>query len=189
MRKTVLVVAGYAPVADWMARCLEGEGYLTVSAKDTDEAFRLASLIEVDLVIAWPTVSGFAEDGFLSAAGGCPSLQVPFLVATFRESLGSPNPMGGWLRAPLAADRFIEQVHEAMGHAALPRQPSVEPEHGQSRPLARARCRRPRPSALVLQCEGATMDGRIKTLRLGAMNQGTQRHGKNRKGQANLAAP
>ena len=133
MGRTVLIVAGYAPVADWLSECLRDGGYQTVAAKDLDEALRLAWLIEIDLAFAWPTVSGFSDADFLAAVSSHVALEgVPVLLVAFREP-DRLRPIDGWMRVPLAADKVVERVRLILAREERHRQSSVEAAHSRSR--------------------------------------------------------
>ena len=123
MSRTILVVAGYDPVAEWMSRCLEAYGYFPSIAKDADAAFRLAFLLDIDLVIAWPAVSGCGAEEFLAAFNSHPEAKrMPILLVLFQhpsyEPLRGLRPSDGWVRVPLAADELLLNVSLLLGPAS-----------------------------------------------------------------------
>lgn len=123
MRRTILVVAGYGSVAEWMCQCLEADSYLPSIAKDTDAAFRLAFLLDIDLIVAWPAVSGFRAEEFLAAFKGHPeACRIPILLVVFQhpsyEPLSGLRPFDGWVRAPLAADELLLKVSSLLDRAS-----------------------------------------------------------------------
>ncbi len=111
MAQTILVMAGYRPLGEWMCRCLEADGHSPVLAKDHDETLRIALLLDIDLLIAWPAVSSCTIDEFLAAVSAHPGgKSFPVLVVGFHTPLYRYECAPEWIRPPLNADEFLSKV-------------------------------------------------------------------------------
>ena len=111
MAHTILVMAGYRPISEWMRRCLEADGHSVALAKDHHETLRMVLLLDIDLLIAWPAMSGCTIDEFLAAVSAHPvGKRHPVLVVGFQlSSLGFDSAIE-WIRAPLTVDDLLSKV-------------------------------------------------------------------------------
>jgi len=114
--KTVLVIAGYGPVAEWIRDCLEYEDYYVALVGDANAAIRMMALIDVDMILAWPAVSACTvEDaqGVADALGE--AARVPVLFASWFAPYGL-RPLDGWVKVPLGAVDLRLRVHHLLDH-------------------------------------------------------------------------
>ena len=157
--KTVLVIAGYGPIAEWIRDCLEGEGYCLALAGDANAAARMMMLIDVDMTLAWPAISACTVEDVLSVADGHGEVaRVPVLFASWMAPHGL-SPLDGWVKVPLGAVVLRRRVRELLNHD--------EPMNGSSR------CRMPgsKPAEHVVRVAlrlGATAGQRLHRQRRGA---------------------
>lgn len=170
MAQTILVMAGYQPAAEWICRCLEVDGFLPVRAKDADEALRMALLLEIDLIVAWPAISGCRHEEVLAAVGGHPRADgIPVLFAAFQRPWGL-RPMDDWIKVPLAADELRRKVCCLLDRA-LPRDlkgPTPCPSHERSKVPVTVRVVRPSSSRHpVATLRQAALPGVRRRYRLG----------------------
>ncbi len=111
LAKTVLLLAGYRPVAEWLCSCLEIAGYVPAIAKDTDEAFRLASIIDIDLIIAWPAISNSQTNHLLDGVAPDPKgAEIPILLVGFQQPPYELRSAAEWISAPLSAGALLVKV-------------------------------------------------------------------------------
>ena len=114
--KTVLVIAGYGPVAEWIRDCLEYEDYYVALVGDANAAIRMMTLIGVDVILAWPAVSACTvEDvqGVADALGT--AARVPVLFASWSAPYGLRS-LDGWVKVPLGAVDLRLRVRHLLDH-------------------------------------------------------------------------
>ena len=115
MAQTVLVMAGYQPIAEWMCKCLEVDGHMPVVAKDVEETLRIAFLLDIDLIVAWPSISSCNTDEFLAAVRGDPRVKgIPVLLVAFQPSSCGVDLGAEWIRAPFTANEFLLKVRRIL---------------------------------------------------------------------------
>ena len=99
--KTVLVIAGYGPIAQWIRDCLVDEGYCLTIAGDANAACRMIMLTVVDMILAWPAISACTAEDVLSVADGSgEAVHVPILFASWVAPHGL-RPLDGWVKVPV----------------------------------------------------------------------------------------
>ena len=81
-------------------------------AQDTDEVLRLAMLLEADLIVAWPAVSGCQANEFLAAVG-VQAPAAPVLIVSWEHEMCPVDSVAHWVRPPLHAEAFLSAVHAA----------------------------------------------------------------------------
>lgn len=113
--QTVLVMAGYQPIAEWMCKCLEVDGHTPVVAKDVEETLRIAFMLDIDLIVAWPSISSCNADEFLAAVRGDPRVrEISILLVAFQPSSCGFGLGVEWISAPFAANEFLLKVRRAL---------------------------------------------------------------------------
>ena len=112
--KTVLIIAGYGPIAEWIRDCLEDEGYCLALAGDADAAIRMTTLIGVDVILAWPAVSACTVEDVLGVADALgEAARVPVLFASWVTPC-ELRPLDSWVRVPLRAAELRQRVLELL---------------------------------------------------------------------------
>ena len=111
MPQTVLVMAGHRPIAEWMCRCLEADGHSPAVAKDVEEAIRIAFLVDINLIVAWPSISSCNTDEFLAAVRGDPRVKgIPVLLVVLQPPSCGFDSGVEWISAPFTANEFLMKV-------------------------------------------------------------------------------
>lgn len=106
--KTVLVLCGYRPVAEWLCRCLEQLGYAPAWAPTVRDAERLLLLLRADAVVAWPATC--PSDGMLTAEDiGVLCGDLPLLIVGFSPPLDQGT-TATWVRAPLGSAELARSL-------------------------------------------------------------------------------
>ena len=101
--ETVLVIAGYSPIAEWIRDCLEAEDYCFALAGDANAAFRMITLIDADMILAWPAISACTVEDVLDVAGNLgEAAHVPVLFVSWTAPRGL-SPLDDWMKFPLNA--------------------------------------------------------------------------------------
>ena len=116
--KTVLVIAGYGPIAEWIRDCLEHEDYCVALVEEANAAFRMMTLIDVDMILAWPAISACTVEDVLMVADGLgEAARVPVLFASWVAPYGV-GPLDAWVKVPLGAVELRRRVRELLSHDA-----------------------------------------------------------------------
>jgi hypothetical protein len=108
--QTILVMAGYGRLARWVCRCLVIDGHLPATAKDPHDALRMALLLKIDLIVAWPAISGCESEEVLAVVdtylGGD---EIPVLFAAFQRP-SRLRSVDDWIKVPVVADDLRRKV-------------------------------------------------------------------------------
>jgi two-component system chemotaxis response regulator CheY len=123
MSKTILAVDDSASLRQMVAFTLSRAGYTVLEAGDGQEAFELAQVSQVDLVLAdqnMPRMDGLTLVKSLRATAQFKS--TPILILTTESSdamkaAGKAAGATGWMVKPFDPNKLVELVGKVIGHA------------------------------------------------------------------------
>ena len=118
-------------------------------ARNIDAAVRNMMLIDVDVIIAWPAISGSTVEEILDAADSLgENRRPPVLIVSWAEP-HEITPIDGWIKPPVAAPDLQRRVRRLLQHDVVRPIPfrQVGPETNVLLPSPNARPRESRAAS------------------------------------------